>query len=35
MYQFELKVTDDKGAIGTVTIQISVNKSDIPEGGST
>jgi hypothetical protein len=29
IYQFELKVTDDKGAIGTDTIQVTVNKSNI------
>ena len=29
IYQFELKVTDDKGAIGADTMQVTVNKSDI------
>jgi parallel beta-helix repeat protein len=29
VYQFELKVTDDKGAIGTDTMQLTVNKNNV------
>ena len=30
IYQFELKVTDDKGAEGKDTVQVTVNKTNVP-----